>query len=37
VALAKCKLLKKLQLGDAEDHHRPEHMDQRLFNVKKLI
>jgi hypothetical protein len=37
VALAKCKLLKKLQLGDPEDFHKPEHMENRLFAVKKLF
>ena len=37
MALAKCKLLKKLQLGDHEDYHKAEHMEHRLFAVKKLF
>jgi hypothetical protein len=37
IALAKCRLLKKLTLGDPEEYHRQKTMDGRIFNVKKLL
>ena len=37
MALAKCRLLKRLALGDPEDHHKPKMLEGRLFNVNKLI
>jgi hypothetical protein len=37
MALAKCRQLKRLTLGDPEDYHKPKMLDGRLFNINKLI
>lgn len=37
VALSKCKLLKRLTLGDPEDLVKTKNLEGRLFNVKKLL
>ena len=37
VALSKCKNLKRLVLGDPEDHAKPKQLEGRLQNVKRLL
>ena len=37
IALSKCRLLKRLTLGDPEDLVKPKNFEGRLQNIKKLL
>jgi hypothetical protein len=37
VALSKCKLLKRLTLGEPEELIKPKNLEGRLFIIKKLL
>ena len=37
IALSKCRLLKRLSLGDPEDQHKLKQTEGRLLHVKRLL
>jgi hypothetical protein len=37
IALSKCKLLKRLVIGDPEEYHKSKQLEGKLVNIKKFL